>query len=49
MRRVGALVEEPAFYRYLSGRKNLEYFARAGGRGEDTRRGWAASTSASHK
>ncbi len=38
LRRVGALVEEPAFYRYLSGRKNLEYFARAGGRGEDTRR-----------
>ena len=38
LRRVGALVEEPAFYRYLSGRRNLEYFARAGGRGEDTRR-----------
>ncbi len=37
LRRVGALVEEPAFYRYLSGRRNLEYFARAGGRGEDTR------------
>ncbi len=36
--RVGALVEEPAFYRYLTGRRNLEYFARAGGRGEDTRR-----------
>jgi ABC-2 type transport system ATP-binding protein len=28
--RVGALVEEPAFWKYLSGRKNLEYFARAG-------------------
>ena len=38
LQRVGALVEEPAFYRYLSGRRNLEYFARAGGRGEDTRR-----------
>jgi ABC-2 type transport system ATP-binding protein len=36
--RVGALVEEPAFWRYLSGRRNLEYFARAGGRGEGTRR-----------
>jgi ABC-2 type transport system ATP-binding protein len=30
LRRVGALVEEPAFWKYLSGRKNLEYFARAG-------------------
>ena len=38
LQRVGALVEEPAFYRYLSGRRNLEYFARAGGRGDDTRR-----------
>ena len=38
LQRVGALVEEPAFYGYLSGRRNLEYFARAGGRGEDTRR-----------
>jgi ABC-2 type transport system ATP-binding protein len=28
--RVGALVEEPAFWKYLSGRKNLEYFARSG-------------------
>jgi ABC-2 type transport system ATP-binding protein len=35
--RVGALVEEPAFWRFLSGRKNLELFARAGGRGEDAR------------
>ena len=35
--RVGALVEEPAFWKYLSGRRNLEYFARAGGAGEDTR------------
>jgi ABC-type multidrug transport system ATPase subunit len=38
LERVGALVEEPAFYRYLSGRRNLEYFARAGGRGIGTRR-----------
>ena len=30
LHRVGALVEEPAFWKYLSGRKNLEYFARAG-------------------
>ena len=30
LRRVGALVEEPAFWPYLSGRRNLEYFARAG-------------------
>jgi ABC-2 type transport system ATP-binding protein len=35
--RVGALVEEPAFWKYLSGRRNLEYLARAGGRGPDTR------------
>jgi ABC-2 type transport system ATP-binding protein len=28
--RVGALVEEPAFWMYLSGRRNLEYVARAG-------------------
>ena len=32
--RVGAIVEEPAFWNYLSGGKNLEYFARAG-RGRD--------------
>ena len=38
LQRVGALVEEPAFYRYLSGRRKLEYFARAGRRGNDTRR-----------
>ena len=30
LERVGALVEEPAFWKYLSGRKNLEYFARPG-------------------
>jgi ABC-2 type transport system ATP-binding protein len=37
LERVGALVEEPAFWKYLSGARNLEYFARAGGRGEETR------------
>ncbi|MEP6972645.1 MAG: ABC transporter ATP-binding protein [Actinomycetota bacterium] len=36
LERVGALVEEPGFYRFLSGRRNLEVFARAGGRGADT-------------
>jgi ABC-2 type transport system ATP-binding protein len=35
--RVGALVEEPAFWKYLSGRRNLEYFARAGGDRSDRR------------
>ena len=35
---VGALIEEPAFWGYLSGGRNLEYFARAGGSGEDTPR-----------
>jgi ABC-2 type transport system ATP-binding protein len=34
LERVGALVEEPAFWKYLSGRKNLEYFARAGTAGD---------------
>ncbi len=37
LERVGALVEEPAFWRFLSGRRNLEYMARAGGSGADTR------------
>jgi ABC-2 type transport system ATP-binding protein len=37
LRRVGAIVEEPAFWRYLSGRRNLEYFARAAGPAEDRR------------
>ena len=36
--RVGALVEEPAAWKYLSGRKNLEYFARAGSDGDGVRR-----------
>ena len=31
LRRVGALVEEPAFWKFLSGRTNLEYMARAAG------------------
>lgn len=35
LRRVGAIVEEPAFWRYLSGRRNLEYFARAAGPADD--------------
>jgi len=30
-RRVGAVVEEPAFWKYLSGRRNLEYYARLAG------------------
>jgi ABC-2 type transport system ATP-binding protein len=37
MRRVGAIIEEPAFWRYLSGRRNLQYFARAAGPPEDRR------------
>src|SRR5205085_4802100 len=32
----GALIEEPGFYRYLSGRRNLINFARAGGSRPDT-------------
>ena len=35
LRRVGAIVEEPAFWRYLSGRRNLECYARAAGPRED--------------
>jgi ABC-2 type transport system ATP-binding protein len=38
LRRTGAMIEEPAFYRFLSGRRNLEAFARAGGHGEEVRR-----------
>jgi ABC-2 type transport system ATP-binding protein len=36
LHRVGALIEEPAFWNYLSGRRNLEYFARAAGPAADT-------------
>jgi ABC-2 type transport system ATP-binding protein len=38
LERTGAMVEEPAFYRYLSGRRNLEVFARAGADRGDARR-----------
>jgi len=31
LHKVGALIEEPAFWTYLSGRRNLEYFTRAAG------------------
>jgi ABC-2 type transport system ATP-binding protein len=37
LRRVGALVEEPAFYGYLSGRVNLDLFASAAGRAPQRR------------
>jgi len=37
LRRVGALVEEPGFWRYLTGRRNLECFARAAGPAADRR------------
>jgi ABC-2 type transport system ATP-binding protein len=37
LERVGALVEEPASWRFLSGQTNLEYFARAGGSSADRR------------
>jgi len=37
MRQVGAMIEEPGFWRYLSGRRNLEYFARAGRPAADRR------------
>jgi ABC-2 type transport system ATP-binding protein len=35
VRRVGAMIEEPAFWSFLSGRRNLEYFARAAGPAAD--------------
>ena len=35
LRRAGALVEEPAFWKYLSGQRNLECYARAAGPRED--------------
>jgi ABC-2 type transport system ATP-binding protein len=38
LRRVGALIEEPGFWPYLTGRKNLEHFAEAAGPAEDRRR-----------
>jgi ABC-2 type transport system ATP-binding protein len=38
LRRVGAVIEEPAFWKYLSGRRNLEYFARAAGPKADRER-----------
>jgi ABC-2 type transport system ATP-binding protein len=37
LRRVGAMIEEPGFWRYLSGRTNLEYFAKAAGPADDRR------------
>jgi ABC-type multidrug transport system ATPase subunit len=37
LRRTGAMIEEPSFYRFLSGRRNLEAFARAGREGDDVR------------
>jgi ABC-type multidrug transport system ATPase subunit len=37
LRRTGAMIEEPSFYRFLSGRRNLEAFARAGRDGDDVR------------
>jgi ABC-2 type transport system ATP-binding protein len=38
LRRTGAMIEEPSFYRFLSGRRNLEAFARAGRDRTDVRR-----------
>jgi ABC-2 type transport system ATP-binding protein len=35
--RTGAMIEEPSFYRFLSGRRNLETFARAGSERTDVR------------
>ncbi len=37
LRRTGAMIEEPSFYRFLSGRRNLEVFARAGRDRDDVR------------
>ncbi len=34
LRRVGAIIESPSFYPYLSGRQNLAYFQRISGRGD---------------
>jgi ABC-2 type transport system ATP-binding protein len=38
LRRTGAMIEEPSFYRFLSGRRNLEAFAHAGRDRTDVRR-----------
>ena len=35
LRRVGAIIESPSFYPYLSGIKNLKYFQMISGRGSD--------------
>jgi len=37
LRRVGALIEEPGFWTHLSGRRNLQYFARTAGPADDRR------------
>jgi len=37
LRRVGALIEEPGFWTHLSGRRNLQYFARTAGPPDDRR------------
>ena len=37
LRRVGAIIEEPGFWNYLSGRTNLAYLARAAGPAADRR------------
>jgi ABC-2 type transport system ATP-binding protein len=37
LHRAGAIIEEPAFWRYLSGRRNLEYLARAAGSAAERR------------
>ena len=42
LRRIGAIVETPAFYPYLSGHRNLAYFQGVMGRSDTTRTGSAA-------
>jgi len=37
LERFGALIEEPGFWPYLSGKRNLECYARAGGSADDRR------------
>ncbi len=34
LRRIGAIIETPSFYPYLSGRRNLEYFQGVSGKGD---------------